>query len=266
MGNEKAFFCDTNILRFLVEHPGKWMNLKKYLENNKYRLVFSPVQFIEFKKIPRFHNGLTNLLSTVPSAFTKGSMKIIEEEIVNYPSPIKVSLFHEPTINEIINSHLGDFGFQLLFDSINAEILWDSLNYLKPQYMELFSWLPTTLPSQPNKVEVDFMLHNFGGVVGELRKVNQEFVNTFRGNPSSLDVKYFYGAYLSAAYIHYRYILKGITPEPSDVGDIHQVFYFPYCQEIVIEKSMSNILYQLKHERDLLADTSVKTIRFIRSL
>jgi hypothetical protein len=193
-------------------------------------------------------------------------MKILEEEMANYPSSAKIVLFHEPFINEIIGSHLGNSGFQLLLDSINAEILWDSMNDMKPGYMKLFSWLPTTLPSLSEKIEVDFMLHNFGVVIGELRKVNQEFVKSFRENPNSLDVKHFCGVYVSAAYVYYRYILKGITPEPSDVGDIHQIFYFPYCREIVIEKSMSNILYQLKHERDIMVNTSIKTVRFVRSL
>ena len=266
MSDEEAFFCDTNILRFLVEHPNKWERLRKYLQENNYRLVFSPIQFIEFKKIPRYHDGLTKLLSSVPSSFTKGSTKILEEEISNYPSSAKIELFHKPSINEIIGKHLGNFGFQLLLDSINAEILWDSMNDMKPKYMDLFSWLPTTLPSASEKIEVDFMLHNFGVVIGELRKVNQEFVKSFRESPNSLKVDYFCGAHVSAAYVYYRYILKGITPEPSDVGDIHQVFYFPYCREIVTEKSMSSIIYQLKRERDIMANTSVKTIRFIRSL
>jgi hypothetical protein len=86
------------------------------------------------------------------------------------------------------------------------------MNDMKPGYRKLFSWLPTTLPSLLEKIEVDFMLHNFGVVIGELRKVNQEFVKSFRENPNSLDGKHFCGVYLSAAYVYYRYILKGITP------------------------------------------------------
>ncbi|GEM_PF-5165363 len=266
MDNEEAFFCDTNILRFLVEHPSKWESLKKYLQENNYRLVFSPIQFIEFKKIPRYHDGLTRLLSSIPSSFTKGSMKILEEEIANYPSSARINLFHEPSINKIIGNHLGNFGFQLLLDSINAEVLWDSMNDMKPKYMDLFSWLPSTLPSASEKIETDFMLHNFGVVIGELRKVNEGFLKTFRDNPTSLKVNYFCGAYVLAAYVYYRYILKGIAPAPSDVGDIHQVFYFPYCREVVTENSMSNILNQLKRERDIMVNTSVKTIKFARSL
>lgn len=176
-------------------------------------------------------------------------MEILREEICKYPSPAEISLFHEPSINEIIRAHLGNFGFQLLLDSINAEILWDTMNDKKPGYLELFFWLPRTLPSPPEKekVDVDFLLHNYGVVIGELEKVDRNFVKTFRASPSSLDVKYFRGVYLSAAYIYYRYIFRGINPGPSDIGDIHQVVYFPYCREIVIEKSMSNILFQLKN-------------------
>jgi hypothetical protein len=102
----RSVFCDTNILRFLVEHPDKWENLKIYLQKNNYRLVFSPIQFIEFKKISRILDGLTRLLSIFPSSFTKGAMKILEEEIANYPSSAKIVLFHKPSINEIIESQL----------------------------------------------------------------------------------------------------------------------------------------------------------------
>ncbi len=262
---EKAFYCDTNILDYLVKNPDKWANLRNYFHRNNGRLVISPIQVIEFKKVPKYHAGLTELLYRVPSSFSKSWMQVLAQEIALYPNPYEPDFLHSPTINQIIDFYLGKFGFQLFLGSDNVDLLWDGMDAKKRGYMELFSWLPTTLPAK-DKIDVDFHLHNYGVVIGEIQKISDEFTQGFRSSPDSLNVKYFRGVFLAASYVYYRYILRGIKPEPSDIGDMHQVVYFPYCREIVIEKSMAGILYQLKRERGILPNTSIKTIKFIRSL
>ncbi len=76
----------------------------------------------------------------------------------------------------------------------------------------------------------------------------------------------FHGSYIRAAYTYYRYIRKGMHPEKSDIGDIHQIFYVPYCDEVIVEKSVAGFLHQLQKDKRLLDQISIKSIRFVREL
>lgn len=57
---------------------------------------------------------------------------------------------------------------------------------------------------------------------------------------------------LKATYTYYKYIFNSREPDSSDAGDLQQVFYFPYCKYIVIEKEMAGILSMIKKDQGLL--------------
>ena len=99
-----------------------------------------------------------------------------------------------------------------------------------------------------------------------LRKSGSSFREKIKSEPNAFNPMAFPGVYLRAAYIYYRYILKGLRPERSDTPDLHQLFYFHYCAKVITEKSMAGILHQLKNERGLLSNLEIQSIRHIRSI
>jgi hypothetical protein len=109
-------------------------------------------------------------------------------------------------------------------------------------------------------------MHNYGFVLQTLRDVAPRVVEFIKEDTTTFDPTSFPGAYMHGAYVYYRYILKEMNHEPSDTPDIHQVFYIPYCAEVIVEKSMAGILHQLQEERSLIPEVKINSIRRIREV
>ena len=191
---------------------------------------------------------------------------MLKEETERFPDTSTVDSIQRPLISDYLSGFVGEFILQALFSAYQVDIMSQILNESKEQYMKIMSWLSTTAPSPKADANIDFEMHNFGFVLRELGDVNGPFVNMFKDQVDELKVKAFQGSYIRAAYTYYRYIKDGFAPQPSDIADMYQVFYMPYCKNVILEKSMSGILYRLRNDKGLLPETDIKSIRFVRSL
>lgn len=264
--NDQFFYCDTNILRYLVDNPSKWTAFRQHLFAIKAILVVSWIQVIELSKVPHYHEGISRLLLSTRSALLKWWKDLLREETEHYPQTTVIDPIQRPLISDYLRDQGGQFVLRALFSSYEVDLMWQTLDDDKEPYMKVMSWLSTTAPGPAADENVDFTLHNYGFVVHELRELNESFLNTFKGRANDLNVEAFRGSYMRAAYTYYRFVQKGFAPQPSDIGDIHQVFYVPYCKSVVLEKSMAGILYQLRREKNLAPETDIKSIRFVRDL
>lgn len=224
------------------------------------------VQLLELKKLPRYYQGFLQLLSIVPANIFNWWKNILKYEVKYYPKSLIVNPVLGYIIGEMIQTPLERFSLREILESNELSLLWDYFEELKDKYMPVLSWLPSTSPKSGANHDLDFDLHNFGYVLGELGDVDDNFVPSFKGKYSELKPEIFRGSYLRAAYTYYRYIRVGMTPERSDLGDIHQVFYMPYCKTAIVEKSMAGFLHQLRNDKGLLDHVDIKSIRFIREL
>lgn len=191
---------------------------------------------------------------------------ILKEEVELYPTTLALDPILRPILTDLFHGSSGRVELQALLDAYDVDLMWQILDESKQPYMKVMSWLSRTAPGDNADKHLDFVLHNYGFVVSELREDNQSFIDTFKGQASELKPELFRGSYIRAAYTYYRYVLKGMTPQPSDIGDIHHVFYVPYSSEVVQEKSMAGILHQIREEKGFPSETQIKSIRFIRDL
>lgn len=258
------FYCDTNILRFLVETKDKWKRLEEYLIVQKLILVISWVNIVEMVKLPKYHRDLSQLLLQVPTAILKMRQDIIRKEILEYPNKVN-NIINYPLLRFMLDSRDKVGQLQKILGAEDVEAMFSVLGELKLDYPPKMDWLKNTKPKE-DFIDTDFELHNYGWVVDDVRQENEEFVREFRDQPSHFRASHFRGSMLAAAYNYYKYILKTYEPGPTDVADLHQIYYFPYCKHIVIEKEMAGLLSQIKRERGLLAETKIDSIRFARTL
>lgn len=264
--SQKICFCDTNIIRYLIDHPEKWLAFKNYLAKGEMTLTISMIQLLELNKLPRYYQSFFQLLSVVPANIFAWWRNILKDEIQYYPKVSSVNPIFGYIIEEFIQTPSKRFSLKEILESNELNLVWDFFEESKDKYMPVLSWLPSTSPKPGANHDLDFELHNFGYVIGEIGEIDDQFALGFKGNYNKLKTESFKGSYLRAAYTYYRYIRVGMKPERSDLGDIHQIFYFPYCKTVIIEKSMAGLLHQLKKEKGLLDDIDVKSIRFIREL
>lgn len=262
------FFCDTNILRELIDNQDKWESLKNMLVEKQMLLVLSLIQLIELVKIPRYHTGLAELLLFVPSAFLKWWKAIIQDEIDAYPRHNDIPIIDLPPLN-IVFRKPGERQLlqqQLVGEFTNkAHRAFESFKKHHIQSLAKLNTLSVKDLTDEQKdmhfriqlaVDIGYDVRAIDPIVDEKLKQYKEF------DPQN----YFLGSTIKSAYMFYRYSLDSLSPEPSDVGDIQQVFYFPYCQQIVTEKDMAGVLSRIKKDRGLLGDTKITSIRFIREL
>lgn len=259
-------YCDTNILSKIVDNPENWPAFHKYLSETQALLVVSLIQIVEFKKVPHYHQGLSKLLLSTPSAIFKWWKNILREETKLYPTTEGLDPIVRPILTDLLHGASGQIELETLLGADDIELIWQTVDSSKEPYMKVISWLPSTAPNNKTFMDMDFKLHNYGVVADEIREVNQDLINALKGQADKFKPELFRGSYTRAAYSYYRYILKGLTPEPSDIGDIHHVFYAPYSDEMITEKSMASILHQLRKEKGLLPKTQIREIRFLRDL
>lgn len=265
---DRILFCDTNILRYILDHPSRVAPFLLHLQENNFTLAISLIQAIELTKLDRYHAPLAELIFPSDAYFFSWWKAIVAEEVNNYPDTDSIDPLSRPSIRKNYPGPLGKSYLARALSGQDLDILWREFKDQKARYKPIMEWLPSTLPKSRTEesIDIDFRLHNYGVVLQILRNVAPHFVESIKEAPDSFNERAFPGAYLHAAYNYYRYILKGMDPQPSDTPDLHQVFYVHYCSKVILEKSMAGILHQLKNERDLLSNVDIQSIRHIRSI
>jgi hypothetical protein len=264
----RILFCDTNILRYILDDPSRVNPFLLHLQKKSFTLALSLIQVIEITKIKRYHAPLADLIFSSEAHFFSWWKTIVAEEVDAYPATENIDPLSYPSIKSGYPGVSGRVELTLALSGQDLNILWREFEDQKKRYKPVMEWLPSTLPRTQAKqaIDIDFRLHNYGVVLQILRDVAPEFVEWIKQNPDSFDEHAFPGAYVHAAYNYYRYILKGMESEPSDIPDLHQVFYVQYSSKAILEKSMAGILHQLRNERGLLSNVEIQSIRHVRSI
>ena len=266
-GMDRILFCDTNIIRYILDTPNACARFTGFLRDEGLLHAISLIQVTELLRLPRYHGPLAQLVFEADSFFLDWWKGIIYEEAQAYPQTNRVEVLSRPSIRSHYPGSHGPDDLRRALAGKDLELLWTEFEDQKVRYKPVMDWLPSTLPRSRTKrsIDVDFSLHNYGVVLTVLRDVAPEFVEVVKVDPEAFMPTLFRGAYLHAAYNYYRFILKGMRSQPSDVMDVHQVFYVPYCAMVITEKSMAGLFSQLKKDRSLIDTVQIQSMRYARS-
>jgi len=260
-------YCDTNIIRYILDTPNAPSRFAAHLRREDLQHGISVIQLTELLKLPRYHSALAELIYTAGSHLFHWWKSILVEEVGAYPNTHEPEVVSPWSLATWYSTSGGVEGLRCALAGSDISLLWEEFEDQKSRYRPVMDWLPSTLPKSPTKqaIDIDFTLHNHGVVLQILREIAPEFVESLKVDPLAFDPTYFRGAYVHAAYNYYRYVLKGMKATPSDVPDLHQVFYIPYCSIVIMEKSMAGILSELKRDRSLLCAVKIQSMRYARS-
>ena len=265
---KEILFCDTNIVRYILDDPSRADAFVDHVNETGFMLALSLIQVVELTKLTHYHVPLANLIFALDTHIFAWWKLIVAEEAERYPARAIIDPLSRPSICSHYPGFRGKSELALALSGNDLALIWTEFEEQKTDYEPIMAWLPSTLPSKQTEevIDIDFKLHNFGVVLQMLRQISPEVVNRIEPSSETLGEGVFPGAYVHASYIYYRYILKGMKPQRSDVPDLHQVFYIPYCRKAIVEKSMAGILHQLKRERGLLPEVDVQTMKDMRSI
>jgi hypothetical protein len=222
-------------------------------------------QVAELADARRLHPQLVALIFSVPTGLLKPWDTIIAEEVAAHPRKRTEALLMYPA-NAILAE---DDGIGKLYDFFSSEQLARArrlqrghAKQMQPRHQQLKKNFPPARSGKYVREQVDEFV--YAQVLQWLVKDHRGFLKSMQADISQFHPEVFLSIRLYAHVLFYKYYLGNREPKKlSDFGDLGHLFYIPYCELVVMERDLCNILGQIKRNHDVLEDTVVKNIDFL---
>ena len=261
-------YFDTCIISEIVKNRSLWGNLFEYLINNDLTLGLSTGQISELADAKNLHQELVSFLFGVPSALLKVPEDIVNEEVLAHPK-----FRNENLAMKLINSMLFEKdGIDNLLNFFASEKLSEARKQQKKmslgcsqRIINLKTNFPPSKTGKYTKEQADLFVDLI--VIQWLSTNHLDFLNRYKDRSEDLHLKCFSSIRMYAYVLFYKYYLGNRTPKKlSDFGDFGHLPFFPYCDLVVMERDLCNILNQIKRNSTILVKTTIKNIDFLDEL
>lgn len=259
-------YFDTNIISDVAKHPTLWSKLATVFEKNDLTLGLSTGQMAELSDARELHPSLVPFFFSVPTALLKTWDVILAEEVEAHPRRRTESLLMYP-VNAML---LEDGGMEKLLAFLSSDPLADARRNqrLCAHLMgERHAQLKSNFPPLRSGKYVRSQSDEFANieVMQWLFSHHRQFLETMDRDISVLHSEVFLSIRLYAYVLFYKYYLGNRNPTKlSDFGDLGHLFYVPYCELVVMERDLCNVLNQIKRNHNVLDNTIIKNIDFLR--
>lgn len=241
----------------------KWRPMQDFLHNNDLCIAISEGQIPELNDFSDLHQNLGTFLSAVPTIITKTHEEILDQEINSYPEIITPNI-----IGGYANEFFGTDKFQKHLASTDLSKARkeqrDFALQMKKRLESLKSNFPPKEDGKYQVVQADEFVWNY--VVQLLAETHPRFLTQFRDNASSFSPKPFRYLSLRGYVIFYKYYIYGKDVNPSDFGDLFHMNTIPYCDYVIIERDLCNVLNHIKSNHTILESITIKNVEFLESL
>jgi hypothetical protein len=261
-----AYF-DTNILSQLAKNDDIRPGCFRYLEENDLTIGLGGGQVSELSDAEGLHEKLFVLLISTPTGIIKNPDEILSEEVRAHPKQRTDTLLMYP-LNAIL---LEDNGPQSFVDFLSSDKLKsarrDQLQHAKRMPNRLNNLKRNFPPSKSGKYTRE-QADNFAHyqVIQWLSFDHKDFLEQFIKQPEKMHHNVFLSVRLYGYVIFYKYYLGQREPKKlSDFGDLFHIFPLPYCEVVVMERDLCNILNQIKKNHNILNSTIIHNIDFLKN-
>ena len=247
-------YLDTNIISHFVKNEELWSSFFAYLKGSGLTLGIGGGQISELSDAKSLLTNLARFLISVPTGLIKNWDEIISEEVASHPSMRTGSLLMYP-LNAIL---LEDDGIENLIRFLNSKSLADArrdqlklAKSMKKQHANLKRNFPPVKSGKYDKSQADEFAQAM--VLQWLAFDHRPFLKQMQQDISAFDEGVFKSIRLYAFIIFYKYYLGQREPNKlSDFGDLFHLFSIPYCDIVVMERDLANVLNQIKSNQDIL--------------
>lgn len=255
-----AYF-DTNILSTLAKNISLWKPLQVFLYENDLCLALAEGQIAELSSDTRLHAPLNSLLTIMPSAFIKTHDVIFGEEVKAHPGRRIDTLFRYP-----LNALFGKNDLENYLSSPDLKDVRDEQKNTAALWMQNIDGLKANFPPGRNGKydKSQAWLFAWTLTIQELQADHLDFLEFFKTNVESFNAETFLSSQIAAYVVFYKYYLTGQSPKrSSDFGDMFQLRAMPYCDLVVVERNMCEILSQIQKNTSILDGVKIKNIKFL---
>ena len=257
-------YFDTNIISMSVEHPEMYCPLFNFLFENHLCIAVSDALLIELAaQETRKQADFNTFFTLLPSAKIKSFEAVVDEEVKSYPNTRTDTLslwpadsgFGKETITSwLISDEIKEAERKQLLHVKKMKQCLESVNFnFPPSIMgmydrgqaEIFAWMLS---------------------VQWLRGSHPELMKKLNEDRRLLKAEAFPSIQLFAYYVYYKCYLGNRQPRAlPDFGDLFNLFYFPYCKLIILERDMFRILNQIKSYCKVLDRVEVRNVDFFNN-
>lgn len=243
----------------IAEDLSKWRPLQDFLHEHDLCIALSEGQIPELNDFKHLHENLGVLLSAVPTIITKTHDDILNQEVQNFPAVITPN---------IVGGYANDkFGTDNLQRNLSSETLASarkdqrrSATLMRTNLEELKSNFPPKPDGKYNEDQADDFVWIY--VLQLLAQTHPHFVIQFRDNASTFAYEPFRYLTLRSYVLFYKYYLHQKKALPSDFGDLFHLNTIPYCEVVLVERDLCNVLNHIKKNHQILRNTIIKNVDF----
>ncbi|MBS1516044.1 MAG: hypothetical protein JSS63_13490 [Bacteroidetes bacterium] len=236
----------------------------EFCKKNDLYACITVTQITELSDVNNLHSKLFDVLLKLPVVVLANWDKIISKEIQNHPYPIK-----EPLVLYFKRPGIQYEDFERSMNSIIVREGREDQRIKTPQFIENLEKNKKNFPTNAdgkygvNQLELFQKCLTFQFISSPYLKLPDELKN----NPKKIKHKIFKGIGLFSKFIFYKYYIKNeMAKSTNDFVDLNHLFFIPYCKISILEKNMNSILNELKRHTNILPNTDIKNISFLRTL
>lgn len=259
-----AYF-DTNIISNLAKVRPLWPNLFEFLRTNNLAIEVSTPQFTELADARSIHPDLVILFMNVSIGILKIWDEKITEEVRSLHNFRSDSLLLYP-LNAII---LEKDGVEKLFSFLSSRKQFEARDD-QIKHAQLMESRHTRLkknfpPSKSGKYIINQADEFTQLMVTQwLSYEHKRLLEEMQKNISKFNPDVFKSIRLLGYVTYYKYYLGQREPKKlSDFGDLGHLFYIPYCELVVTERDLGNVLTQIKQNNNIMENTIVRNIELL---
>lgn len=262
----RFIYLDTNIISYFVKNEELWSSFFAYLKESGLTVGIGGGQISELSDAKSLLTDLARFLINVPTGLIKNWDEIISEEVFSHPSMRTDSLLIYP-LNAVL---LEEEGIDNLIRFLNSKSLTDArrdqlklAKSMKKQLTKLKRNFPPTKSGRYEKSQAEEFAKAM--ITQWLAFDHRPFLKQIQQDISAFDDSVFKSIRLYAYILFYKYYLGQREPNKlSDFGDLFHLFSIPYCEIVVMERDLANVLNQIKSNQDILQKTEVHNIDFLK--
>jgi hypothetical protein len=243
----------------IAEDLKKWSPLQDFLHKNDLCIALSEGQIPELSDFTELHQNLGTLLSAVPTIITKTHEEILDQEINSFPEVITPNI-----ISGYVNEN---FGTDIMQKNLSSKPLSIARKEQRESALQMQKNLVELMPNFPPKDDGkyhedqadDFV---WAYVLQLLAETHPTFLTQFRDNASAFTFEPFRYLSLRGYVIFYKYYLHRKKSNHSDFGDLFHLNTIPYCDVVIVERDLCNVLNHIKKNHSILSNIIIKNIDF----
>jgi hypothetical protein len=237
------------------------------LEENDLTIGLGGGQVSELSEAIRLHQKLFAIFMYTPTGIIKNPDEILSEEVRAHPNQRNDTLLLSP-LNSILLEENGpqkfiDFLSSKKLKSARRDQLWHAKR-MRKQHEKLKRNFPPSKSGKYTREQADTFSQR--QVMQWLFYYHKDFLDEHENQPSNIYYELFLSIRLYGYVIFYKYYLGQREPKKlSDFGDLFHIFPLPYCEVVVMERDLCNILNQIKKNHNILNSTNIHNIDFLKN-